>query len=155
MKESSRSLCLIHTIILADDDADDCMIFKEVVRDCVPDAKLYIVTDGFALMSLLESYMPDIVFVDLDMPYKNGLQCIKEIRDNPAFTNLPIVVISSTDRLDNITTAYDLGAHLVIRKASSYEVVCDSITSALYLDWSNPEAIKQAQIKAGSFVPFK
>jgi CheY-like chemotaxis protein len=146
--------CSVHSVIMADDDADDRMIFQEVVQEIAPSVKLNIVSDGQVLMSLLGNYIPDLLFMDLDMPYKNGLQCIKEIRENPALTDLPIVVLSSTNRPHNIVTAYEVGAHLVIQKTGSYQEMKDAFSSVLSLDWRKPELIKAQHIANGSFKVF-
>jgi len=146
--------CSIISVILADDDADDRTIFQDVLKEEAPHIKLNIVSDGFALMSLLSSYMPDLLFLDLEMPFKNGLQCLKEIRDNPALQQLPIVVFSSTNRPHNIATAYEMGAHLVFRKPDTYIQVKEALKAILLLDWSNPQQIKNQHYIDNSFQPF-
>ena len=70
----------IRSIVLAEDDKDDHIFFSEALMQIDPSLKLTTVDDGNELMDLLKHYYPDILFLDLDMPYKNGLECLKEIR---------------------------------------------------------------------------
>lgn len=130
----------IKTVILADDDFDDVDIFKEAVRDYV---KLEVVKDGKELMSLLNHIHPDLVFLDLEMPVKNGLECLVEIRNNEKLKDLPIVVFSSTTRPANMQTAYEMGGHLFLIKSHVYGELVTSIRAILELDWTNPGAIKE------------
>lgn len=134
---------MIQSVILADDDSDDHLVFENALHEVAPAIKLYPVTNGLELMSLLQHFIPDLVFLDLDMPYKNGLECMKEIRSITATRNLPIVVFSSTNRANNIEVAYEMGAHLFFVKPSTYKELFQSIKKILSMDWSKPERIKE------------
>src|SRR5436305_14991714 len=89
-------------------------------------------------MQLLKNYIPDLLFLDLEMPFKNGLECLVEIRANPVFATLPIIMFSSTTRHSNIQTAYEIGAHLFLIKSSRFSEYASSLTAVLSLDWSKP-----------------
>jgi DNA-binding response OmpR family regulator len=131
---------LINTVILADDDADDVDVFKEAAAAHV---KLEVVKDGRELMSLLNNLLPDLLFLDLEMPNKNGLECLVEIRNNDKLKNLPVVVFSSTTRQANIQTAYEMGGHLFLIKSPAYHELVTAIRTILQLDWSKPDKIKK------------
>jgi DNA-binding NarL/FixJ family response regulator len=85
----------------------------------------------------------NLLFLDLDMPYKNGLQCILEIRSHPVLNRLPNVVCSSTNRPSSIQTAYELGAHLVFLKTNDLHIFSSALLAILQMDWENPEDIKK------------
>ncbi|HWJ91922.1 MAG TPA: response regulator, partial [Flavisolibacter sp.] len=89
---------LVRTIFIADDDTDDLLLFTEALAGVDPTVKLEHVKNGIALISLLSHLEPDLLFLDLDMPGKNGLECLIEIRKNPRYELLPIIVFSSTSR---------------------------------------------------------
>ncbi|GAC1706378.1 MAG: hypothetical protein NVS9B7_15350 [Flavisolibacter sp.] len=72
----------IASIVLADDDRDDHTFFKAALAEIAPTTQLTIVENGDALLELLKNYIPDFIFLDLEMPCKNGLQCLDEIRGN-------------------------------------------------------------------------
>lgn len=131
---------LINTVILADDDPDDVDVFKAGVDNHV---KLEVVKDGQELMSLLNHIYPDLLFLDLEMPKMNGLQCLAEIRSNDKLKQLPIVVFSSTTRPANIQTAYEMGAHLFLIKSHVFSELVMALKAVISLDWSKPEKIKE------------
>src|ERR1035438_6847359 len=92
-------------IFLADDDADDCTFFEEALRDLQVQAQLTIVNDGVALMTTLDETVtepppPHVIFLDLNMPRKNGFECLDEIRQNPRFKEIPVVIFSTSDNRD-------------------------------------------------------
>lgn len=134
---------LLQSIILADDDPDDHEFFHDILVDIDPRFKLNIVKDGAELLLLLSHFIPDLLFLDLEMPVKNGLECLREIRSNPQTKHLPVVVFSSTTRPANIETAYEMGADLFLIKSHSYSDLLSSVKALLDLDWSNPAVIKE------------
>jgi len=144
-------MSFINTVILADDDVDDVDVFKEVVDGHI---KLIVVKDGKELMSLLGHIYPDLLFLDLEMPVKNGLECLVEIRNDDRLKDMPIVVFSSTTRQANIQTAYEMGGHLFLIKSNTYTELTASIKAILQLDWSNPIAIKEQYCINNRYVAF-
>jgi DNA-binding NarL/FixJ family response regulator len=92
---------------------------------------------------ILKNYVPDLLFLDLEMPFKNGLECLLEIRESASLQHLPVVVFSSTTRQSNIQTAYELGAHLFLVKSPTFSEYASSIRAVLELDWSSPNAVKE------------
>jgi CheY-like chemotaxis protein len=144
----------INSIILADDDRDDHDFFKDALAEIAPLVRLSIVEDGEALLNLLKHYVPDFIFLDLDMPCKNGLECLSEIRTNPVLKTIPIVIFSSTSRPANIDTAYEMGADLFFIKPSNYNDLVSSIKAILSLDWSNPSNVKEQYFINGRYAAF-
>ncbi|HEV7331820.1 MAG TPA: response regulator [Flavisolibacter sp.] len=138
----------ITRILLADDDADDRFIFEALLREVAPGISLDFVSNGNDLLALLQHYIPDLLFLDLEMPYKNGLECLVEIRSHAQLKDLPVVVFSSTTRPANIQTAYEMGAHLFFIKSPKVSVFTEALHAILGLDWSRPERIK-AQYHTG------
>lgn len=144
----------IQSIVLADDDRDDHDFFKAALQEIDPTKNLHVVTDGAQLLDLLQHYVPDLIFLDLDMPCKNGLECLREIRTNSTLHNLPVVVFSSTSRPANIATAYEMGGNLFFIKPSNYLDLVAAIRTILAMDWSNPNAIKEKYLIESSYAPF-
>src|SRR5215204_4121612 len=133
---------LINTVILADDDIDDIDIFKEAIASINGNIKLEVVKNGKELMSLLNHMLPDLLFLDLEMPLKNGLECLVEIRGDEKLKDIPTIVFSSTTRQSNIQTAYEMGGHLFLVKSPVYNELTTAIKAVVSLDWSDPKAIK-------------
>lgn len=144
----------LQSVLLAEDDPDDHDFFTEALNEISTSIKLIAVKNGEELMALLENFLPDIIFLDLDMPYKNGLECISEIRANIKLEKIPVVVFSSTTRPSNIDTAYEMGADLFFIKPSAYNDLVSSTKAILNLDWQQPSAVKEQYCINGRYVAF-
>lgn len=110
-------------ILLADNDADDCFFFKKALEGSYVSTHVTTVPDGEHLMQLLknETYqLPDVLFLDLDMPRKNGFECLSEIKLNSKLQSLPVVVFSTSFEQDIVNQLYQNGAQYYIRKPSEF-----------------------------------
>jgi len=110
-------------ILLADDDMDDCLFFKDALEGMPLYTKLTAVHDGEQLMQLLtheKTELPDIIFLDLNMPRKNGFECLTEIKQNKKLKNLPVAIFSTSFEQEVVNLLYDNGAHFFIRKPSEF-----------------------------------
>jgi CheY-like chemotaxis protein len=88
---------VFQNIWLADDDQDDCEIFRDVINQILPGVTLRILPNGEELMNMLTTAVkPDILFLDINMPRKDGLDCLLEIRAQRHFSRLPIIIFSSS-----------------------------------------------------------
>lgn len=125
-------------IFLTDDDADDCMLFSEVVNEIYkPDQfRLTITHDGAALMKQLQKTdaLPDVIFLDLNMPRKNGFECLAEIRQNQGFDAIAVIIFSTSSNKDIIERTHKGGANYYICKPQSYAQLKKTITYVLSLD---------------------
>jgi CheY-like chemotaxis protein len=123
-------------VILSEDDDDDQQFFKEALGDISVPVSLEIVSHGQALMDRLYSgIMPDIVFLDINMPYKNGLECLKEIRRDELLRDIPVVILSTTVEKRAIHFSYDHGASMYIGKPVTLKRLSEMIEIALRHDW--------------------
>ena len=109
-------------ILLADDDHDDCAFFVEALKEIPVDAHFTAVHDGMQLMETLQSArsLPDVVFLDLNMPLKNGFECLSEIMTNDRLKNLPVIILSTSYDFKEVDRVYEGGAHYYIRKPSQF-----------------------------------
>jgi CheY-like chemotaxis protein len=111
------------SILLADDDPDDCIFFKEAVEALQLATSLIMVNDGELLMQFLtknNSPLPDVLFLDLNMPRKNGFECLAEIKYNPVLQSLPVVIFSTSLEQDMVNQLYNNGAQYFIRKPADF-----------------------------------
>ena len=120
-------------ILLVDDDADDCMFFEEALRSISKRSKLTIVRDGEQLITLLNTVkiLPEILFLDLNMPLKNGFECLEEIKANKKLSALPVVIMSTSFDPAKIANLHKKGAVLYIRKPSNFSELEKVIQYAL------------------------
>lgn len=111
-------------ILLADDDKDDRFFFEKALKGLAIATHLKTVVDGEQLISYLSvaERLPDVLFLDLNMPRKNGLECLSEIKRNPKLKEIP-VVIYSTSLLDEVADVlYKNGAHYYLHKCDFDEL---------------------------------
>jgi len=121
-------------LLLADDDADDCLFFKEALEELPITSSLKTVNDGEQLMHLLNSMqdtLPDILFLDLNMPRKSGLECLSEIKMDEKLRLLPIIIYSTSFDHDVVNLVYERGAHHYIRKPVEFSDIKKVILEAL------------------------
>lgn len=123
------------SLLLADDDLDDCFFFKEALEDISIPTTLTTVNDGVQLMELLHAIkgpLPDALFLDLNMPLKSGFECLGEIKMDDALVNLPIIVYSTSLNVDVIDLLYQKGVQYYICKPGDYanlkKVIFEAVT---------------------------
>jgi CheY-like chemotaxis protein len=110
-------------ILLADDDADDCLFFKEALEGASVPTHLTTVPDGEHLMHLLKNEthgQHDVLFLDLNMPRKNGFECLAEIKLNSKLKQMPVVVYSTSFEKEVVNQLYQNGAQYFIRKPAEF-----------------------------------
>src|ERR1035438_3420451 len=110
-------------ILLADDDIDDCVFFKDALKDLVISTNLTTVHDGEQLMHLLVNEtieFPHVLFLDLNMPRKNGFECLSEIKSSEKLKSLPVIIFSTSFEQEVVNLLYKNGAQYFIRKPSEF-----------------------------------
>src|SRR5688572_8025382 len=112
-------------ILLADDDPDDQMLFEDAVSELTPGlpVSLHIVNNGNELMEYLldeGNPLPSLLFLDLNMPVKNGFECLYDIRHNPILKNISVVIYSTTGNMQEIDEVYKKKADLFLNKPNSF-----------------------------------
>ena len=123
-------------ILLADDDTDDCIFFKEALRDLLISTNLTAVHDGEQLMQLFlneANELPHVLFLDLNMPRKNGFECLSEIKLSEKLKKLPVIIFSTSFEQDVVNQLYKNGAQYFIRKPSEFPQFKQIIYESLIL----------------------
>lgn len=146
---------MINTVVLAEDNLEHCFFFKQALREVAPSAQFTEVHDGEKLLQLLRSFLPDLLFLDLNMPCRDGMQCISEIREDRTYDALPIIVFTIARRNNSIQAAYGFGANLYFVKPNEYSELVSSLKLILSMDWSDPKAIREKHFQADKYHPFK
>ena len=122
-------------ILLADDDEDDCLIFKDVIEGLQLPVQFTMVPDGEELMLYLEtaSSLPHALFLDLNMPCKNGFECLTEIKKHAKLKMIPVIIYSTSYDEEKANQLYKAGAHYYICKPSDFEELKKVIYQAITL----------------------
>ncbi|MBC7388594.1 MAG: response regulator [Opitutaceae bacterium] len=105
-------------IILADDDSDDCFFFGKALLSSSVASQLVAVHNGDRFMEHIgkTQLLPHIAFLDLNMPGKNGSDCLYELKNNPDFKDLPVIIYSTSLHTDIVDHLYNEGAHYYLSK---------------------------------------
>src|SRR4051812_18194954 len=96
-------------IFYADDDMIDRMIFQLVLREVSTPIHLKMAKDGEQTIEMLtnsDGYEPDIIFLDVRMPHKDGIECLREIRMQEKYKLTPVVMFSGSSRDASVKKAY-------------------------------------------------
>lgn len=144
---------LVSHILLADDDKDHALLFKHILKKVDPHKELLTVHDGQALLDLLESFQPEILFLDLNMPCRNGVDCLRDIRSNPLYKDLRIIVYSSSIHMQDIKKCYNYKADLYLVKPFDSEHLTNALRMILRQDWQS-ELSGYHYFINNRFVPF-
>jgi len=118
------------TILMADDDPDDCMLAKEALAESRLANDLRFVSDGEELLDYLHhrgkyaqlssSPRPGLILLDLNMPKKDGREALKEIKADLNLRYIPVVVLTTSKAEEDIHRSYDLGANSFIVKPVTF-----------------------------------
>jgi len=106
-------------ILLADDDKADCLLFKDALEELPVSAQLTTVHNGEQLMEELTkkgNTLPDVLFLDLNMPRKNGFASLGEIKRSSELQNLPVIIFSTSSEQESVKNVYRDAAHYYICK---------------------------------------
>lgn len=131
-------------IFLADDDIDDRQMFQDALSEVSKTVVLTQVEDGVELMALLNlppKPLPEIVFLDLNMPRRNGLDCLVEMCANQ-INNINVIMLTTSENPANIKTAFDLGAAYYAVIPNTFDGLKQLIASALDIDWETRKTLR-------------
>ncbi|WP_211999979.1 response regulator [Chitinophaga sp. HK235] len=114
------SSCKYTSVLLVDDDVDDRMIFGDVLKELVPDIIYNEAINGEdALERLGNGLVPDLIFLDLNMPRINGKQFLAEIRQIDHLKHIPVIIYTTSSHESDKRETRELGAAYFITKPNS------------------------------------
>lgn len=145
---------LVNHIMLADDDRDHAFLFELVLKQVDPSKSLSVAYDGEQLFAMLARVQPEILFLDLNMPCKNGIECLQEIRNTPELKDLKVVVYSSSAKMSDIKRSYLHKADLYIVKPFHTEHLKNALDIVLRKEAWEKASFKNHYFINSRFVPF-
>ena len=133
-------------LLLADDDEDDCLLFSDILDELAMHTTLTCKSNGHDLLNFLNGVsqpeeLPHFLFLDLNMPLRNGIDCLGEIRANKRYAKIRIIIISTSAQAEVVKIAYEKGADLYLRKPDSFKKMEDAIKKILQFDWKNSKHV--------------
>ena len=135
-------------IMLAEDDPDDSLFFEEALKEVDSKTQIKTANNGIELIKLLiEIYPrhPDVIFLDLNMPMKDGFECLAEIRASSNLNRIPIIILSTSGNIDSIEKVYKLGANYYIRKPGTFNELKNIINKILSMVWNENQVERSIQ----------
>jgi len=126
----------IQNVLLADDDADDRMLFRDIIKDLGLKLTLHTVEDGVQLMDYLNAAtkLPEALFLDINMPKKDGLGCLREIKASEKLASLPVIIFSNSENHMLVELMLNEGAAYFVRKQPGYNKMLKLINKLFSLD---------------------
>jgi CheY-like chemotaxis protein len=126
------------SILLVEDDADDRMLFTDALNEVNSEVRLKTAShceDGIDSLIKPQDELPDMVVMDINMPGKNGLECLEDIRNHARLRKIPVIILSTDTDLDVIKDAYRRGANFYISKPNSFDALKKEVRKILSMDW--------------------
>ncbi|MFN8298698.1 MAG: response regulator [Chitinophagales bacterium] len=115
-------------ILLVEDNPGDIRLTQEALKESQMEIHLDVVSDGEQAIEFLtkrgkyaESHRPHIILLDLNLPKKNGIEVLKEVKANDSLKKIPIIVLTTSDADHDITKAYSLHANCYILKPVDFD----------------------------------
>lgn len=110
-------------VLLVEDNPDDVELTQEALADADVETELTVAEDGVEALAKLRpaggrpgEANPDLILLDLNLPRKNGFQVLEEIKSDPDLKRIPVVVLTTSDELRDVATAYDSHANAYVVK---------------------------------------
>ncbi|HSH65467.1 MAG TPA: response regulator [Bacteroidia bacterium] len=121
-------------VFLIDDDEDDRLFFVEAMQELNASVHCSLAENGKkALQKLKEmTELPDIIFMDINMPELNGFECLKELKKCTVLQKIPVIMLSTSLSQQDINYSVELGAQMFFTKPSSYTKLCELLKQIFF-----------------------
>ena len=120
---------VLRRIFVIDDDIDDQELFIEAVKEIDAGIQCDCASNGEEALDLLgkADTLPDLIFLDLNMPRLNGKQCLERLKSNKDLRNIPVIIYSTSSQENDVRDTLALGAIHFLTKPSSFHELCDTL----------------------------
>lgn len=125
-------------ITLADDDEDDRLFFTDAFEELKINTIVNTVNNGRELLNFLnhpKTVLPNIIFLDLNMPILNGIDCLKEIKRDEKFKDIAIAIYSTSSSDQDVENTFVLGANIYIKKPSNFNDLKKILSDVVIINW--------------------
>ncbi len=126
------------TFLIVDDDIDDQELFIEAVSEVDKSINCLAVSSCEEALHVLidrSESLPDLIFLDLNLPRINGKQCLAAIKKESRLNMIPIIIYSTSSEKRDIEEASELGAAYFLTKPNKFEELCQAIRYVVITDW--------------------
>ena len=133
---------LYKRLLIIDDDVEDQEIFIEALKEVDSSVICYTATSGEEAFKRMETevvLLPDLIFLDLNMPKLNGKQVLKEIKTSRLLRHIPVIMYSTSFAPRDIDEIKQVGAIHYLLKPSRFDDLCHALTYILSVDWQKEQ----------------
>jgi len=126
-------------ILLVDDDEDDRQFFADALQSLEMNTELVLLTDGQECIEYLserENGLPELIFLDLNMPVMNGVECLAAIRGKLGLKKIVVIIYSTSSSYQDIEDTFDKGANVYITKPTSFTDLKISLRQVIETNWN-------------------
>jgi CheY-like chemotaxis protein len=130
-------MVLHRNIFIADDDEDDRYLFINALNELDRNINCEFAIDGKDVLTKLKhiDLLPDVLFLDLNMPKLNGLECLRKIKNDIRMVNLPVVIFTTSQNPADIEATYSMGANVFFTKPNDYNELKNKLRRILNLNF--------------------
>jgi CheY-like chemotaxis protein len=122
-------------ILLVDDDPEEYELITSALESLKVKGEVVQVEDCQDVSDSIKAHKPDLVFMDINMPSINGIECLKAVRGDRKFENLPVIMYSTSNNVNDIKESYNHRANLYVVKPDSFHKLINSLQKVLAFDW--------------------
>jgi CheY-like chemotaxis protein len=135
-------MTFIKNILLVDDDADDQLFFTDALKEIDSGIQCVIANNGKEALEQLRNFStrPEILFLDLNMPFQNGYEFLKHFKNEPHLSDIPVIIFTTSSDRKDAELAHRLGAHLFFSKPNEFSQLCSGLEYILNLDFKADSA---------------
>jgi len=133
----------MNKIFLIDDDEDDQLLFKQAIESINPMLQYDTATNGKIALDKLKSSpsLPDIIFLDLNMPVMNGLEFLIQIKKENALSKIPVGIFTTSNLLRDKELTKEFGAQFFLTKPNDFQLLRKQMQQILSADFTTEEYI--------------
>lgn len=134
---------LLKNIFLAEDDTDDQFLFTDALKEIDPSIRCQIASNGRETIELLKklTVLPDVIFLDLNMPYMNGFECLTKLKNDVRLSTLPVVIFTTSQNPADVEATHQLGANVFLSKPAKFADLKVKLQRILSLDFHSKDSM--------------
>lgn len=124
----------LYNVALVDDDEDDRFLFSEAFEELKVATELLLFKNGQEFIDSLENglqHIPQLIFLDLNMPLMNGMECLKYLRQNTLFKDIFVAIYSTSSSEEDMEETFLNGANIYIKKPHNFSTLTKVIDRAV------------------------
>jgi len=132
-------MSLLKNIFLTEDDKDDQEFFQDALKAIDESISCAIAQNGIETLEMLRGSdkLPDVIFLDLNMPMMNGFECLSQIKNEKKLSNLPVVIFTTSRNPAEVQATHQLGANVFLTKPASMPELQSKLQRILSIDFSS------------------